>query len=81
MYQNKKNGMALAWYKNGDLMLSEEYEKGILSSGSYYKKGDKKPISKIFSGKGTATLYHSEGYLLQKVFYEKGIPSVDNDAK
>lgn len=81
MYQNKKNGMSLAWYKNGDLMLSEEYEKDLITSGFYYKKGDRKPISKIVAGKGIATLYHPEGYLLQKVCYEKGAPSIENDIR
>ncbi len=80
MYQNKKNGVAYAWYENGDLMLSEEYEKDILSTGTYYKKGDKKPVSKVFQGKGIATLYHPSGYLLQKVSYEKGAPSLENDS-
>ncbi len=79
LYQNKKNGPTYAWYTNGDLMLSEEYEKDILSSGTYYKKGDKKPISKVSQGKGMATLYHPDGYLLQKISYEKGVPSLDHD--
>lgn len=80
IYQNKKNGPALAWFSNGDLMLSEEYEKDLLISGTYYKKGDKKPVSKVYQGKGTATLYHPDGYLLHKISYEKGAPSLDNDS-
>ncbi len=80
MYQNKKNGQSLAWFSNGNLMLSEEYEKDLLLSGTYYKKGDKKPISRVTQGKGTATLYHSDGYLLHKIFYDKGAPSLDNDS-
>ena len=80
MYQNKKSGTAYAWYKNGDVMLHEEYEKDNLCSGAYYKKGDKKPISKVSSGKGIVTLYHPDGYLLQKISYEKGEPSLDNDS-
>ncbi len=79
LYQNKKNGMTFAWYKNGDLMLCEEYEKDVLTSGTYYKKGDKKPVSRVIQGKGVATLYHPEGYFLRKVLYEKGLPSLDAD--
>ena len=78
MYQNKKNGLCFAWYKTGDLLLSEEYENNTLSSGSYYKKGDKKPISRIVSGKGFATLYDPDGYFLKKIPYEKGIPLIED---
>lgn len=81
LYQNKKNGLFFAWYTNGDLMLSEEYEKDLLTSGTYYKKGDKKPVSNISHGKGIATLYNCDGYLLQKVFYDKGLPILENDTK
>jgi antitoxin component YwqK of YwqJK toxin-antitoxin module len=80
MYQNKKNGTAFAWYKNGDIMLVEEYEQDILITGSYYKKGDKRPISKIERGKGTATLYDSEGHFLKKISYDKGLPLLENDS-
>ncbi|MBM3198990.1 MAG: hypothetical protein FJZ58_07065 [Chlamydiae bacterium] len=80
MYQNKKNGLFLAWYVNGDLMLSEEYEKDLLISGSYYKKGDKKPVSRVLQGKGLATLYNVDGYLLQKVSYDKGLPLLEGEA-
>lgn len=79
MYQNKKNGPFLAWYKNGHLMLREEYENDLLTTGSYYKKGDKKAISHIHKGKGTATIYNSEGYFLKKIPYEKGLPMLDAD--
>ncbi len=80
MYQNKKSGVAYAWYSNGDLMLYEEYEKDDLSSGTYYKKGDKQPVSRVSLGKGIATLYHPDGYLLQKISYEKGTPSLSYDS-
>lgn len=79
LYQNKKNGPALAWYKNGSLMLIEEYENDVLISGSYYKKGDKKPVSKIVNKKGTATLYDPDGHFLRKIPYEKGLPVLDGE--
>jgi antitoxin component YwqK of YwqJK toxin-antitoxin module len=79
MYQNKKNGTSLAWYKNGNLMLMEEYENDLLVSGSYYKKGDKKPISRINNKKGTATLYDPDGYFLKKIPYEKGLPLLEGE--
>ncbi len=75
--ENKKHGTSFSWYKSGDLMLMEEYDNELLIKGSYYKPGDKRPISKIESGKGTASLYTSEGIFLRKVAYEKGKPVVN----
>ena len=60
-------------------MLVEEYENDLLIKGSYYKKGDKKIVSRIDSGKGTASLYSSDGFFLKKVLYEKGKPQLDKD--
>lgn len=77
MNGNKKHGLAFAWFKTGGLMLMEEYEEDTLVKGSYYKKGDRKAVSKIENGKGLATLYDSEGRFLRKVSYEKGIPLTD----
>lgn len=75
--QNKKHGVALAWYKNGDVMLMEEYDQDKILKASYFKKGDKKPVSKIENGKGTATLYSADGAFIRKIAYEKGIPHID----
>ena len=79
LYQNKKNGAFFAWYRNGDLMYSEEYERDLLSSGTYYKKGDKDPVSRVIKGKGVATIYNVEGYFVRKVFYDKGTPSLEQE--
>ncbi len=76
---SKKQGVCFAWYKNGDLMLVEEYENDLLIKASYYKKGDKKIVSKIESGKGIASLYTSDGIFLKKVTYEKGKPQLNHD--
>lgn len=76
---NKKQGLFFAWYKNGDLMLVEEYENDLLLKGSYYKRGDKKAVSKIDSGKGIATLYTNDGIFLRKTSYEKGKPSLNDN--
>ncbi|MBS0627028.1 MAG: hypothetical protein JSS09_02330 [Verrucomicrobia bacterium] len=78
LYQNKKNGTCLAWYRNGTLMLSEEYENDLLVSGTYYKKGDRKPVSRISQKKGTATLYDPDGYFLKKIPYDKGVPLLES---
>ncbi len=78
---NKKQGLCFAWYKNGDLMLIEEYEYDRLLKGSYYKKGDKAAVSKVDAGKGTATLYSSDGILLRKIPYEKGLPQINDELR
>jgi antitoxin component YwqK of YwqJK toxin-antitoxin module len=74
---NKKQGLSFAWFKNGDLMLVEEYENDQLIKGTYYKKGDKLAVSKIENGKGLATLYSAEGLFLKKVPYDKGKPALE----
>jgi antitoxin component YwqK of YwqJK toxin-antitoxin module len=76
---NKKQGLCFAWYKNGDLMLMEEYENDLLIKATYFKKGDKVPVSKIEAGKGIASLYTSEGVLTKKISYEKGKPKLNDE--
>ncbi|MDE3055167.1 MAG: hypothetical protein KGI80_00500 [Verrucomicrobiota bacterium] len=72
--RNEKLGPSCAWYRNGSLMLVEEYEEGKLLKGAYYKKNQKEPISTIVNGNGLATLYDDEGGFLRKVSYGKGKP-------
>lgn len=74
MSDNKKNGMATAWYRTGQLMLIEEYERGKLKKGDYFKKGEQRPISQVQNGDGVATFYDSEGNYLRKVKYHQGKP-------
>lgn len=74
MNGNKKHGLCFAWFREGDLMLMEEYEDDTLVKGSYFKKWEKKPISKVENGKGIATLHDSDGHFLKKIVYEKGLP-------
>lgn len=74
MHENKKHGLSYAWFKNGSLMLVEEYERDHLMKGSYFSKDGKKPISKIENGKGLAILSDKDGRLIKKIVYEKGQP-------
>lgn len=76
MSKNQKNGLLTAWYEDGSLMLVEEYEQDRLTSGKYFRKGEKMPISKVLDGTGVATLFDSEGNYLYKVNYLKGTPSL-----
>lgn len=71
---NKKNGNALGWYKEGNLMYIEEYENDLLSKGSYMKKGESAPVSKVENGSGIATLYDADGFFLRKTHYAQGAP-------
>ncbi|MBS0615233.1 MAG: hypothetical protein JSR58_01615 [Verrucomicrobia bacterium] len=77
MAANKKQGLSFAWYKEGDLMLMEEYENDSLVKGSYYKKWEKNPTSRVDNGKGTATIFDNDGHFLHKISYEKGLPKPD----
>lgn len=74
MNNNKKNGMATAWYKDGSLMLIEEYDHDHLLKGEYYKKGDRDPISEIKGGNGIATIYDGEGHFIRRINYYNGRP-------
>lgn len=75
MSNNKKNGICLAYYNDGNLMLIEEYEMGKLLKGKYFKKGDKRPVSEVSEGNGLVTMYDPEGNYLNKYTYAKGVPS------
>lgn len=74
MAHNKKEGLFLAWYEDGSLMMVEEYEKDILQNGKYMKRGEENPISRVVNGKGTATIYDAEGNFVHKIEYQKGYP-------
>lgn len=77
MSNNKKHGHSFAYYVTGDLMLMEEYDNDKLIKGAYYQKGSQDPISVVEEGNGIATIYHPDGYFLQKITYERGRPVLD----
>lgn len=74
MSDNKKNGLLTAWYEDGSVMLIEEYDLDLLKKGSYFKKGDKTPVSFIRDGQGIATFFDSHGSYLKKIHYNQGRP-------
>lgn len=80
MSHNAKQGLLTAWYRNGELMLIEEYEKDRLTRGDYLKKGEAYPISKVTDGKGTATIYDADGLFVRRIEYQEGRP-VDEDTR
>jgi len=72
--RNKKMGPSLSWYKDGSLMLLEEYEEDRLVKGQYYKRNALDTISNVINGSGIATLYDENGIFLRKISYIKGEP-------
>ena len=74
MSENQKHGLLTAWYRNGALMLVEEYDCDKLLKGEYYRMGEKRAISQIEKGKGIATLFNPEGNFAKKIYYQDGKP-------
>ncbi|NGX53347.1 MAG: hypothetical protein K1000chlam4_00056 [Chlamydiae bacterium] len=72
--QNKRNGLSTAWYRDGSLMLVEEYDNDELIKGEYYKNGEKDPVSTVAKGSGVATLFNCDGNFSKKVSYQAGKP-------
>lgn len=72
--RNKRSGPSLAWYRDGSLMLIEEYEEEKLMKGQYYKKNAMDAVSSVLNGSGIATLYDEFGIYLRKIPYVKGDP-------
>ena len=75
MTEGERNGVSTAWYRDGSLMMIEEYETGKLQKGDYYKKGSRQPVSQVNNGEGTVTLFDSEGNFIRKVPYYQGKPT------
>lgn len=71
---NKKNGVLMAWYKGGSLMMIEEYEKDKLVKGEYYKESEQSPITRITEGNGIAMFYDPDGNFLNRIIYKNGKP-------
>lgn len=77
MSANKKNGLSTAWYRDGSLMMIEEYDNDDLIKGEYYAKGEKAPESIISDGEGIATIFDAEGTFIRRVNYHKGKVQLD----
>lgn len=71
---NKKSGISTAWYRDGSLMMIEEYDQDKLIKGDYFRKSDRQSISQVINGEGIATFYDPEGNYLRKVNYFNGKP-------
>ncbi|WP_068467580.1 toxin-antitoxin system YwqK family antitoxin [Candidatus Protochlamydia phocaeensis] len=76
MANNARNGVLTAWYRDGSLMMIEEYEKDQLIRGDYFRKGEKIPVSQVIQGKGTVTVFDADGHFVQKISYANGKPDL-----
>lgn len=74
MSLNKKNGLFSAWYRDGFLMLVEEYDNDKLVKGDYFRHGEKLPVSRVEHGKGVASLFEPDGKFGKKISYNEGKP-------
>lgn len=72
MIHNLKHGQLIAWYRQGGVMMMEEYEQNKLMQGSYYHRKNQEKASEVIDGRGVAYLFDADGFFLQKVRYEKG---------
>lgn len=77
MSNNKKNGLATAWYLDSSIMLIEEYDNDKLMRGEYFQRGENPPITMVINGKGIATIYDENGAFVRRVNYQNGKPSIN----
>jgi antitoxin component YwqK of YwqJK toxin-antitoxin module len=75
--QNLKQGLSMAWYPDGSVMLVEEYNDDKLIRGRYLCKGETTPVSTIENGNGTATIFDASGSVIEKIKYAESKPQVD----
>lgn len=76
MANNAKNGVLTAWYRDGSMMMIEQYESDKLIRGDYFKKEEKVPVSQVLEGKGTVTIFDADGHFVQKISYANGKPEI-----
>lgn len=71
---NERHGLSTAWYRDGSLLLVEEYDHGKLQKGEYHRKDDRFPVSRVQNGKGVCTLFDEQGNPVKKIQYQEGKP-------
>lgn len=69
MSNNVRNGLSTSWYRDGSVMMMEQYDHDKLIKGEYFRRGERQVESRGSEGTGVATLFDSEGNLLRKVHY------------
>ncbi len=74
MSNNQKEGQLRCWYRNGQIMMVEQYKEGRLQSGEYYALGSLTPQARVAQGRGDALVFDGEGKLQRRVTYIDGLP-------
>jgi antitoxin component YwqK of YwqJK toxin-antitoxin module len=76
MSNNAKNGVLTAWYRDGNLMMIEEYDNDKLMRGDYFRREERVPVSQVIEGKGITTIFDADGHFVQKISYLNGKPEI-----
>lgn len=76
MSNSSKSGVSTAWYRDGSLMMFEEYDNDKLVRGDYFRKEERIPVSQIVNGKGTVSIFDADGHFVQKITYNNGKPEL-----
>ncbi|CPR41816.1 MORN repeat variant family protein [Chlamydia trachomatis] len=76
LIQNKKTGILMLYYPEGQVMATEEYVDDLLIKGEYFRPNDRYPYAKVEKGCGTAVFFSATGGLLKKFLYEDGTPVI-----
>ncbi len=74
MANNAKNGLLMAYYRNGSLMMIEDYLDDKLIKGEYYRRDEKIPVSEVDNGDGVAMIFDPDGTFLKKINYRHSVP-------
>lgn len=75
MLDNQRHGKMVAWYRNGSVMLIEDYDRGKLVKGEYFGLGQSLPVSRVSRGNGIATLHQGDGRLIRAISIQDGEPA------
>lgn len=76
MSNNVRNGVLTAWYRDGNLMMIEEYDNDKLMRGDYFKREERVPASQLIEGKGIVTIFDADGHFVQRISYLNGKPEI-----
>ncbi len=76
----EKDGAFNCYYPNGSISLLEEYEKGVLKNGRYFRMKDRMLVSSVENGDGTVTLFDENGVLQNRINYKGGHPVIEEES-
>ncbi len=80
MLDNQRHGRLISWYRNGRVMMLEDYDRGRLIRGEYFEMGSSSPVSRVDAGFGTATIFRPDGRPFRVISIQDGQPSPHQDS-